>query len=80
MTQNADTGGHPDRPVDGDHALLVGVLVGAVMSASEYGFRYEPRVLDDEDGNHLAVFEVRAPSGLYRVRVEKVPPNDRSEP
>lgn len=56
-------------PVDADHAFLVGTLAGSIMGPRE---SYEVRNLDDEAGNHLAVFEVVAHSGLYRVRVEKM--------
>ena len=58
-------------PVDDDHALLVGALVGMVMHARQEGFDYTARVLDDEHGNHLATFEVTAPSGRYLIHVVK---------
>jgi hypothetical protein len=73
--EGSDTAGGYDYPppVDADHALLVGALVGAIMNAHEEGFLYDARVLDDEHGNHLATFEIMAPSGRYLVHVVKVP-------
>lgn len=60
------------RPVDEDHALLVGALVGLVMGAPAAGFSYEAEIIDDDEGNHLATFSIAAPSGFYLVHVEKV--------
>jgi hypothetical protein len=60
------------RPVDGDHALLVGALVGMAMRSRQDGTSYEVEILDDDDGNHLATFAIYAPSGAYLVHVEKV--------
>jgi hypothetical protein len=65
------------RPVDGDHALLVGALVGMVMKANQEGFVYEANIIDDDEGNHLATFSITAPSGWYLVHVEKVEIEDQ---
>lgn len=59
------------RVVDEDHALLVGSLVGMVIRAEMEGSPYIPEIIDDEDGNHLAVFAINAPSGRYLVHVLK---------
>lgn len=71
----SDTVAGPDhpRPVDANHALLVGALAGAVMHAREAGFDYEVEILDDEHGNHLATFAITASSGRYLVHIVKVP-------
>ena len=61
-------------PVDADHALLVGALMGAIMQAREVGFDYTVEPLDDEEGTHLATFAINAPSGRYFVQVVKVAP------
>lgn len=62
------------RPVDEDHALLVGALVGMVMKSREQGYQYHAEILDDEHGAHLATFAITAPSGRYFVQVVKVAP------
>ena len=59
------------RPVDENHALLIGALIGAVTATRDLGFRYEPWMIDDDEGNHLATFGIRAESGFYLVHVEK---------
>jgi hypothetical protein len=60
------------RPVDENHALLVGCLVGMILKSQDDGFDYEPEIIDDEEGNHLATFAVVAPSGYYLVHVQAV--------
>jgi hypothetical protein len=67
----------PARPVDADHALLVGALAGMVMRAQQDGFDYQAEIIDDKDGNHLATFGISAPSGYYLVHVEKVDMEER---
>lgn len=59
------------RPVDENHALLVGALAGMVMVARQQGFSYQVEILDDDEGIHLATFAITAPSGRYLVHVEK---------
>jgi hypothetical protein len=60
------------RPVDENHALLVGALAGMVMHSRQEGFLYDANIIDDAEGNHLATFFIEAPSGSYLVHVEKV--------
>jgi hypothetical protein len=59
------------KPVDDNHALLIGALVGSVIKWREdLGWDYHARILDDAKGNYLDTFEIAAPSGTYRVTVE----------
>lgn len=65
----------PDRdaalPLDADHALLVGSLIGLAMRAQAEGSFFQVQALVDDAGNYLAMFGITTPSGWYLIRVEK---------
>lgn len=54
---------------DGNHALLVGVVWGALAGA---GLEVEPQ--RDDDGNYTGELIVTRPSGRYRVDVTPLDP------
>jgi len=62
-----------NRPVDDNHAVLIGAVAGALMRLGEVdAFRYTGiALMDDDEGNHLDTILVEAPSGQYHVTVTK---------
>jgi hypothetical protein len=61
------------RPVDDNHALLIGAVAGVLTNLEEVdAFTYTGiRLIDDDEGYHLDTIEITAPSGRYLVHVEK---------
>lgn len=66
----------PQRPVDDNHALRIGWVAGALMSAAEL----EPlsgvntrgvEVLGDTEGNYLDTIRLHARSGSFLVSVTR---------
>jgi hypothetical protein len=64
----------PQPPVDGDHALRIGWVSGALVDAllDQRGIATTGvTALLDVDGNYLDAVRVEAPSGTYLVSIEK---------
>jgi hypothetical protein len=67
----------PRQPVDGDHALRIGWVAGALAAAVHGGVVLTSgvEILDDAEGTHLDTLRVTAPSGAYLVTITKESPS-----
>lgn len=63
----------PERPVDGNHALMCGLVLGSFLRTRDQDWvAVRVEMLDDAEGNHLDTFRITAASGSYMVSVKKV--------
>lgn len=68
----------PELPADGNHALLIGNVAGAILRGlcgadGQAVSPTEVELVNDDQGNHTDTIRIARPSGTYLVKITKEP-------